>query len=733
METLTYIIGPPSNQATTITPSSTLEAEELALSKDLVSQFTWHLCTTASCAVIVVLLYLNFSQYVIGTEIGKTAQATSSILGALQLAAKVHEILMVSSLVNIGQQYMQRCLIGDGTLLGLVGAEVSLASLALLVSREFRAAINFTIALLRQRWEGRCTEDEWRLGRKLFQLIGFIFLACLLCALAGPASAVLMVPRYEWFHEVDIDGFNPEYVGDKIPQCYGNILIDTALGEARDKIYPYHVDFNDRVDYWITALKGNALYIHAQGDLIQESHRFNDKVVNTTTRWNRPLAAGANWMGSTKLSGVMGSDVTQESGRLIDYNVSHKNYGSRAAFVGDLTGVEVDIVCRRRRKEPCNHSINSVGNGSEWCYMAVIQDSLEGQLQSNQDLLLVVDFDPYNYAAQPSRLWMAEGPRAAVNKKFTETIVFVFEENDSGDYYPDIPDPSLIVCSVSAVLKAATVSSPDQLFSPEQAHFHDHLPYFGGSPRKFLYHENWLDVIHIKNFYKVNSTIIVLEANTTYPSRGAQSKPTENLRFRDWASILTSVVGPYENREILRGGLAEVTEAALIELIVGGSYIDVLLDMQTSHSQYPAIYGIGGQIEGQMYPEDLMPEPLLNCTMYALPPVKVYRQVYGFQLSSHIGVLCAAILITYVVVALLGSLWQCCQGGVIEAWRSIPEYVVLALRSESIGKEVGSMALRIDKDETLKKIVRVRPVTEEHLELVVSSPEKTLLGIRERR
>lgn len=100
----------------------------------------------------------------------------------LQLAAKAHEICIVSSLSIIVLQLVRNeLLFGDGLPLGLIGSGLTFNNLAFFFTREFFGSVKYI----------------GRHGHK-FQKIMFItalVVAGLTAALAGPASAVLIVPK----------------------------------------------------------------------------------------------------------------------------------------------------------------------------------------------------------------------------------------------------------------------------------------------------------------------------------------------------------------------------------------------------------------------------------------------------------------------------------------------------------------------------------------------------------
>lgn len=77
----------------------------------------WHIWAILSLTGTAVLLWLNFSQYAIGGEIGNSRRQTTDILGTFQLLIKIHELLIVASLANIAHQLLIGNLLKDGIIL----------------------------------------------------------------------------------------------------------------------------------------------------------------------------------------------------------------------------------------------------------------------------------------------------------------------------------------------------------------------------------------------------------------------------------------------------------------------------------------------------------------------------------------------------------------------------------------------------------------------------------------
>ncbi|KAK4201326.1 hypothetical protein QBC40DRAFT_324459 [Triangularia verruculosa] len=133
-------------------------------------------------ATTVLLVSINLSQHFIGVELDGIPDQDDEKLGALQVAAKVHELLILASLsVVVFEAVLYELVFGQGLPLGLMGAGFSFSSVGYFLSRDFWV-LHFFDACQRPR------QRRW--GLLILLLIGG-----LMGLLAGPASAVLMVPR----------------------------------------------------------------------------------------------------------------------------------------------------------------------------------------------------------------------------------------------------------------------------------------------------------------------------------------------------------------------------------------------------------------------------------------------------------------------------------------------------------------------------------------------------------
>lgn len=128
----------------------------------------WHSWTVTSLTVTATLLWLNFTEYAIGGEIGRSPKSSADILGALQLAIKAHELLIVASLITIARQMIIGDLLDGGIVLGLLGAEASFSTPSFVFTGEFTQSFLFGLRSIYK-------SEKDPIYRKMLWLASFFF------------------------------------------------------------------------------------------------------------------------------------------------------------------------------------------------------------------------------------------------------------------------------------------------------------------------------------------------------------------------------------------------------------------------------------------------------------------------------------------------------------------------------------------------------------------------------
>ncbi|KAL0929843.1 uncharacterized protein CTRU02_215273 [Colletotrichum truncatum] len=127
------------------------------------------------------LLTFNIRGYFIGRELEGSKGQDDLKLGALQISAELQELLITASLSAILLNVIRRHLVlKEGVPLGFLGSDKAFAQASFFWSVEFWGGVR---SFRNQSW------------RQKGPLIGLLVLSGVLSLLAGPATAVLMIPR----------------------------------------------------------------------------------------------------------------------------------------------------------------------------------------------------------------------------------------------------------------------------------------------------------------------------------------------------------------------------------------------------------------------------------------------------------------------------------------------------------------------------------------------------------
>ncbi|RSL68006.1 hypothetical protein CEP54_002914 [Fusarium duplospermum] len=134
------------------------------------------------------LITLNSLGLFIGNELQGLRDGDGLKLGLLQVAAKIQELLIVASVGSVIFHIIRSELVfGDGMTLGLLVSGFSFAQVSYFWSPEFLGGLG---------WGLRCSKDmSHTQGWKRRGFVLLVFIGGGLALLAGPATAVLMIPR----------------------------------------------------------------------------------------------------------------------------------------------------------------------------------------------------------------------------------------------------------------------------------------------------------------------------------------------------------------------------------------------------------------------------------------------------------------------------------------------------------------------------------------------------------
>lgn len=687
------------------------------ISNRLTDILGWHVWTVLSLTGTTTLLYLNFSEYSIGGELGGSPSSSANIIGILQFGVKAHELLIVASLVAIAHQWILGNLMSGGLLLGLLGADGALATPSFLISTRFRLALGYGFrGIYTSHGEKRLKNDPDRLARlRMFRLAIFIFWGCLTASLAGPASGVLMIPRVDWFYHSKYE--YPPAELSTLP----NIMIGTSPGFVNGNHFSESNVFalpdqliGSGLRYW-KDVSGRELRYSRLTLEEKSQHRFHDLLgpvyVNTTGSYNREL--DTEWSGGTRIMTSARNIYYLSTGDTSNVPLREIGKGWTGLKSTDTThGFDARVTCRAREKIACSNSTVPSDNFSypDWCYLSVNENDTTGTLRESWNLLMAYDFTD-NWG-EP-RVWFTEGPRIEGNSHYSDTIEVVFEKPPEHALFMH----NLTICSFSATLVAAMATSYGTDYTAEKVEYFDYVMLPDGKtakPRKFLFHENWLDraynydpnlwlsgpevdsspiegsILTREDFsYPVGS--MVYPDNFTYPERPGLN-PNRNL-FGVLGLNLVFALGWDGTEESQQ----ERNEAFPVEAVVGGLLTYILSWSLPCGSQYSMPY--------EQIPERFRLEPPQSFPI--IYSWEIYRKGYGFRLSTRTAYLGVAILLLHAIIAIVGSLWQLKRNSVIRAWSTVPDYALLGSGSPSLVMAYPNTCAGVTGDNALAGLVRV--------------------------
>lgn len=706
------------------------DAPKAIISKRLYDLLGWHCWTVISLSGTVSLLVLNFREYAIGGELGADSGSSANILGALQLVIKLHELAITANVFGIAQQWILSDLLAGGLLLGLLGAEWSLSTPSFLISQSYRLTLTYAAQGILAT-NGEMRPDRARRLRMLWLAL-FMFLACVICSLAGPASGVLMIPRVEWFLHQQLK-FKASNRGT-IP----NIMIGTATGQidgvafSESNVLTIPGGFVGLgLDYWTNFVDTVRNNIRPPEEL--SVHKFldfdGDMFVNTTGSGNRELSA--EWSGGTRITtafkraGMFNGTTTVSE--LRDVRSGWKGLKATRS----THGLDAWVTCRAREKIACDSlagnqsDVMIFGNRSEpvWCYLNVNKENNTGTLRTSKNLLL--SYEGPEDRGEP-RVWITEGPRTDRSSHYSDSIEVVFEKSaiDPKSVVEGRFTYGLTVCSFSGMLVAAVSTSYGVLYSAEQVEYLDHVVLANGStapPRKLLFHKNWLDRAYgfdpnVPYSYYANYSIpeesMIYPDNFTYPTRPGTTPTNNTFGLFGWHIALVPMF-----ERVDKPGLAPARrEAFQVEMVVGGALTYMLSWIFPSDSEYSMSY-------------DQIPDEFRLGQKESWPIEYVwtlYTEGYGFRLSSRTGYLGVVVLVLHAVIAIGAWLWQLImRRKVIRAWNSVSDYTLLGAGSPSLVMAYPNTCAGISGEGALQSLVVVGETipppgaaTTPHLELV---------------
>lgn len=173
-------------------------------------------------AASITMLYINIKGYWIGAQMVAMHGESSVSIALLQLVAKMQELLIVASLATALFDILRfELLYGSGIPLGLLGSGITFTQISYFRSPDFLGALRYGISEKKK--------------KKLCVCVALL-LAGLLATTAGPASAILMIPRQQAWAAGTLDfylnGTNNDFWPSQL--TYEGQLQDWDISDCRN-------------------------------------------------------------------------------------------------------------------------------------------------------------------------------------------------------------------------------------------------------------------------------------------------------------------------------------------------------------------------------------------------------------------------------------------------------------------------------------------------------------------
>lgn len=621
--------------------------------RTLLTHLRWHIFTLLSVTGTLAILSLNISRYDVGGEIGFSSKSSADVIGILQLVTKLHELLIIASLGNIAHSLVVGQLMSDGIVLGLLGAETAFAAPSFVVSADYLRA-------LRVGWRGVLARDMAQ--RRVFWLSLFLFWACVISSLAGPSSAVLLIPRIGW-SLFSTRRYTPDTAGNIVP----HIMI-SAADTSTDNLWAMSPSAFQGLEYWDLFFRNSAWNSTHNEHFEHEFPDDGSKIyMNVTGSYDRLL--DGTWDGGTVITSYMRPrfyDSEVHTRMMVDVDGAARGWQTLKTTI-DVNALVARMTCRDRTKIPCDNGTAT----AEWCYISVHEFTASPKsLRSSSNLILAAD-----YGDAESQVWITDGPRIAANPYYSDTLEIVFEgrHNVNGPY----PPFDLSVCSFSATLVSGIGSTTGNHTTPNSITYLPYITLSNGTttpPRQLLFHSTWLD-------FAYSAPAPTTATPFSYPSRPHTTPPGPNL---------LAMFGNTTRNAGSRGNkLGNHTLAAALEGTVGGALTFLLSWLPPTSSQY----AIPPELIPARYTAGLPttpPDALLTGYVF-----RAYRQGYIYRLETRTGYLGLVILVLHAVTAVTGSVWKVMtRRRVVLGWMDTPDYTMLGAGSEELEEGVGIKGVR---------------------------------------
>ncbi|KAL9121068.1 MAG: hypothetical protein Q9187_002373 [Circinaria calcarea] len=163
-----------------------------------ICRFSFHLLPVLTSTA---LLVLNLHHFFVGRSLSGFISNDNINLALLQIAAKIQELLIVASLAMVVTQIVRdELMFGEGIPLGLLASAFSFSQLSYFWSPDFIGSFQCRMSIVRK-----------------VSFFGFLVIAGIIAATAGPSCAVLLIPRIQDWPAGGSDFYLPGNIEDNWP------------------------------------------------------------------------------------------------------------------------------------------------------------------------------------------------------------------------------------------------------------------------------------------------------------------------------------------------------------------------------------------------------------------------------------------------------------------------------------------------------------------------------------
>ena len=636
----------------------------------------------------IALITLNLKHYYIGRALMGVITNDSINFALLQVAAKVQELLITASLATVIFQIIRNELMyGDGVPLGLLGSGFAFTDISYFWSPDFWCSLPYKAKL----WK-KCA------------VVGTLVMAGFLALTAGPACAVLLIPRLQAW---DAGGSS------------------FYLNGSYDEIWPSLMTFDSKGSQaYCTSDNATAYGVCPSGDFDALWNHYHSVNVSSFMGAGTKLPYAANWSGSAYFYEI-GSPKNQIPVQLTLGNI-RKEGGAAQSFLLQshaATAVQQQQLTIDWYNAAQNVSWTSLQNIARYHYAPSIRAFTETRVPSvgvqcsNAQKLVPfersVQFPVDNFSWRHTRGIDV----SSLNDSMPDHVRFswfILPDTSWGDSttgaileMPGSPeDGSRVVvgCTVRAswVIATSVHGDPDYIFSPTAI--------IGGTDIHIKVNESWLDALTPKaptqgteyyGFSPNTMEAIILGSGVGQDSL-TDSSDTRKTPAEVW------------NGQEFEGGGNRTT---FLESMVASHFADGL-----SRTRADRAFNTAGEVSTWgLYNYNRIPDynqSLLEGRRSLIRPdsgnftelrVNMTIDGYSFKATETTDFLSIAVLAVHMLIAFGHTMWCLWNLSSSECWDTVTEVITLSQNSQPAFDALKNTAAGVKKFSTFsqKAVVRV--------------------------